>query len=248
MNRDFTQLAWSPQIEEDCRRLVRLAVFEDLDRGRTGRRSALVPEGATAAANIVARKAGVIAGLARLPSCSTKWTSRPSFTARAGRRRGRRRTTVVATLAGPARDLLTSERTILNLLGRLSGIATLTRQYVDAIAGTKARIYDTRKTTPGWRRLEKYAVHCGGGHNHRTGLYDAILIKDNHLAFGRAGERRAATRRPRPSSGPGSSSAKSLAERSAGRPDDDRRNRGRFARPARARCCRSGPTSSCSTT
>src|SRR5207302_195114 len=92
---------------------------------------------------------------------------------------------IVATLSGPARDLLTSERIILNILGRLCGIATLTRQYVEAVAGTKARIYDTRKTTPGWRRLEKYAVHCGGGHNHRTGLYDAILIKDNHLAFGR---------------------------------------------------------------
>ncbi|HEY2412634.1 MAG TPA: carboxylating nicotinate-nucleotide diphosphorylase, partial [Pirellulaceae bacterium] len=78
-----------------------------------------------------------------------------------------------------------SERIVLNVLGRLSGIATLTRQYVDAVAGTKARIYDTRKTTPGWRRLEKYAVHCGGGHNHRTGLFDAILIKDNHLALGR---------------------------------------------------------------
>ena len=90
---------------------------------------------------------------------------------------------IIATLAGPARDLLTSERTLLNLLGRLSGIATLTRQYVDAVAGTKARIYDTRKTTPGWRRLEKYAVRCGGGYNHRTGLFDAILIKDNHLAL-----------------------------------------------------------------
>jgi len=95
---------------------------------------------------------------------------------------------LIARLAGHARDLLTSERILLNLLCRLSGIATLTRQYVDAITGTKARIYDTRKTTPGWRRLEKYAVHCGGGHNHRTGLYDAILIKDNHLAFGREQE------------------------------------------------------------
>jgi nicotinate-nucleotide pyrophosphorylase (carboxylating) len=72
---------------------------------------------------------------------------------------------------------------VLNLLGRLSGIATLTRQYVAAVEGTKARIYDTRKTTPGWRRLEKYAVRMGGGHNHRTGLFDAVLIKDNHLAF-----------------------------------------------------------------
>ena len=72
---------------------------------------------------------------------------------------------------------------MLNLLGRLSGIATLTREYVRRIAGTNARIYDTRKTTPGWRRLEKYAVRCGGGHNHRTGLFDAMLIKDNHLAL-----------------------------------------------------------------
>jgi nicotinate-nucleotide pyrophosphorylase (carboxylating) len=80
---------------------------------------------------------------------------------------------------------LTAERLVLNLLGRLSGIATLTRKYVDAVAGTQSRIYDTRKTTPGWRRLEKYAVRCGGGCNHRTGLFDAVLIKDNHLAVGK---------------------------------------------------------------
>ncbi len=90
----------------------------------------------------------------------------------------------LATLHGPARSLLTAERWVLNFLGRLSGIATLTRRFVDAAAGTKARVYDTRKTTPGWRLLEKYAVRQGGGHNHRTGLYDAILIKDNHLAIG----------------------------------------------------------------
>ena len=89
----------------------------------------------------------------------------------------------VARFTGSARDLLTFERPMLNLVNRLSGIATLTREYVRRIAGTKARIYDTRKTTPGWRRLEKYAVRCGGGHNHRTGLFDAILIKDNHLAL-----------------------------------------------------------------
>jgi len=91
----------------------------------------------------------------------------------------------LATLAGPARSLLTAERILLNLVGRLSGIATLTRAYVDAVRGTRARIYDTRKTTPGWRRLEKYAVRCGGGSNHRLGLFDAILIKDNHLALAR---------------------------------------------------------------
>ena len=86
-------------------------------------------------------------------------------------------------MAGPARDLLTAERLVLNLLGRLSGIATHTRRYVDAVSGTAAGIYDTRKTTPGWRRLEKYAVRCGGARNHRTGLFDAVLIKDNHLAL-----------------------------------------------------------------
>src|SRR5438270_3198753 len=184
MNRDFTQLAWSPQIEEDLRRLVRLAVFEELDRGQDWTTICLVPEEAKAAANVVVRRAGVVAGLPAIgivldemeieADIHLLFQDGDAVTAEA----------IVAKIAGPARDLLTSERTILNLLGRLSGIATLTRQYVEAIAGTKARLYDTRKTTPGWRRLEKYAVHCGGGSNHRTGLYDAILIKDNHLAFG----------------------------------------------------------------
>ena len=86
-------------------------------------------------------------------------------------------------LRGNVRDLLTSERTILNILSRLCGIATQTRRYVDKIASGATRLYDTRKTTPGWRLLEKYAVHCGGGHNHRCGLYDGFLIKDNHLAL-----------------------------------------------------------------
>src|SRR5581483_1459334 len=85
-------------------------------------------------------------------------------------------------IAGPARSILTAERVALNFVQRLSGIATLTAQFVEAIKGTRAKILDTRKTTPGWRRFEKYAVTCGGGHNHRIGLYDMILIKDNHLA------------------------------------------------------------------
>jgi nicotinate-nucleotide pyrophosphorylase (carboxylating) len=185
MKRDFTQLAWSHLVQEDCRRIVRLAVFEDLDRGYDWTTVALVPEGATATANVVARKSGVVAGLqaARVAldemDITCQWEPRASDgdQVAAG--------TVLASISGSARDLLTSERTLLNLLGRLSGIATLTRRYVEAIAGTMARIYDTRKTTPGWRRLEKYAVHCGGGCNHRLGLYDAVLIKDNHLAVGR---------------------------------------------------------------
>lgn len=88
----------------------------------------------------------------------------------------------LARLAGPWCQMLAAERILLNLLQRLSGVATLTAQYVSAVAGTAARIFDTRKTTPGMRDLERYAVRCGGGHNHRSGLYDAVLIKDNHLA------------------------------------------------------------------
>lgn len=89
---------------------------------------------------------------------------------------------VIATITGPLAAMLAAERVLLNFLQRLSGIATLTNKYVKAIKGTNAKILDTRKTTPGWRQLEKYAVRCGGGHNHRMGLYDAVLIKDNHIA------------------------------------------------------------------
>ena len=88
----------------------------------------------------------------------------------------------IATIRGPLAAVLAAERVMLNFLQRLCGVAARTRAFVDAIAGTGARIYDTRKTTPGWRALEKYAVRCGGGHNHRVGLFDAVLIKDNHLA------------------------------------------------------------------
>ena len=95
--------------------------------------------------------------------------------------------TVVATVAGPAGSILEAERTMLNFLQRLSGIATLTRGYCRRVAGTSARIFDTRKTTPGWRALEKYAVRCGGGHNHRMGLSDQVLIKDNHIRLRAAG-------------------------------------------------------------
>jgi nicotinate-nucleotide pyrophosphorylase (carboxylating) len=92
----------------------------------------------------------------------------------------------ILNLRGQARAILTAERVALNFLQRLSGVATLTRLFVDAISGSKAKILDTRKTTPGWRRFEKYAVRCGGGENHRFGLYDMVLIKDNHLAALRA--------------------------------------------------------------
>ncbi len=132
----------------------------------------------------MARRRGVVAGLPGVAIALAavdprlRWTPRTTDGSAVGEAEQ------VGSIEGPARGLLTAERIVLNFLGRLSGIATLTRQYVDAVAGTVARIYDTRKTTPGWRRLEKYAVRCGGGWNHRGGLDEAVLIKDNHLALG----------------------------------------------------------------
>jgi nicotinate-nucleotide pyrophosphorylase (carboxylating) len=183
VKQDFSQVQWDEQTADDCRQLVRLAVREELDRTFDWTTVALVGQGKPGRAAVVARQAGVVAGLRaaelalREMDIQANWSPHveDGDTVAVG--------DTLAELAGSARDLLTSERLLLNLIGRLSGVATLTRRYVDAIASTGARIYDTRKTTPGWRRLEKYAVRCGGGTNHRTGLFDAVLIKDNHLAF-----------------------------------------------------------------
>jgi nicotinate-nucleotide pyrophosphorylase (carboxylating) len=182
--RDFKQIEWDEELADSCRQLVRLAIREDLDRGEDWTTVALVPEDALASADIVARNPGVIAGLRAAEIVIEQMDSRLTLTLHASDGADVDRDCRVATLSGPARSLLTAERPVLNFVGHLSGVATNTRQYVDQVAGTNARIYDTRKTTPGWRRLEKYAVRCGGGKNHRTGLFDAILIKDNHLAFG----------------------------------------------------------------
>jgi nicotinate-nucleotide pyrophosphorylase (carboxylating) len=189
MPKEYRQLTWDADVEHDCRQLVRLAILEDLERGHDWTTISLAGEEAQSAADVVARKPGVIAGLeaARITleemEIAAAWEPRVKDGAKVNRG------TIIARLQGSARGLLTAERTLLNLLGRMSGIATLTAEYVAAIAGTKARIYDTRKTTPGWRRLEKYSVRCGGGHIHRLGLYDGVLIKDNHLALGRQGSR-----------------------------------------------------------
>jgi nicotinate-nucleotide pyrophosphorylase (carboxylating) len=139
-------------------------------------------EGAPGTASIVTREAGVFAGRAVLDLLKEAYASR--LTVRVGVEDGAVLAggTTIATLVGSLRLLLGIERTLLNFLQRLCGVATLTRKYVDAVAGTGAKILDTRKTIPGWRQLDKYAVRCGGGHNHRTGLHDAILVKDNHLA------------------------------------------------------------------
>ncbi len=165
----------------DLSRDIRKWLAEDVGAGdRTT--DALVPDGATGHADILLREPGIVCGLDLLRQVFLVLDARVAFTAVAGD--GDRVTPgVVARLAGPARAILTGERLALNLLGRLSGIATLTRRYVDAVAGTRAVILDTRKTTPGLRVAEKWAVRCGGGANHRMGLHDAVLIKDNHLLF-----------------------------------------------------------------
>lgn len=186
MPQDFHQLDWDATVEDDLRQLVRLAVREDLARQYDWTTVALVGPDTQGRAAMVTRAPGVLAGLRAVPILIDEMQVAIDWQPLAADGDQIAGATVIAELVGQARDLLTCERPMLNLVSRLSGIATLTREYVCRIAGTTARIYDTRKTTPGWRRLEKYAVRCGGGHNHRTGLFDAILIKDNHLALAAA--------------------------------------------------------------
>lgn len=163
--------------------IVRGSLVEDLGRAGDITTDAVVPAGLKARMNFVARQSGVIAGLdcARIafalldPAIVFTQTVADGTTVEPGTR--------VATVEGPARGILTGERTALNLACRLSGIATATHSLVEAVKGTKAHIVCTRKTTPGLRTLEKYAVRAGGGSNHRFGLDDAVLVKDNHIAI-----------------------------------------------------------------
>lgn len=187
-SKEFRQIAWDEDVEDDCRQLIRLAVREDLGRLYDWTTVALVGETASGKARVVARQPGVIAGLPAARVALDEYDPQIEFEPRAADGDTVAAGQIVAELSGPARSLLTAERPLLNLLGHISGIATLTAEYVRAVAPTAARIYDTRKTTPGWRRLEKYAVRAGGGWNHRLGLFDAILIKDNHLALGATAE------------------------------------------------------------
>ena len=167
----------------DVERVVRGALEEDLALGPDVTTDSTVPATATSTGDVVPRSPGVLAGvpvaaavfdLVGGPSVDVVLRAHDGNAAVPGR--------AVLTVTGPTRSLLTAERTALNLIGRLSGIATLTHQWVDAVAGTGAAVRDTRKTTPGLRALEKYAVRCGGGVNHRMALGDAALIKDNHVA------------------------------------------------------------------
>jgi nicotinate-nucleotide pyrophosphorylase (carboxylating) len=178
---------------------VTRALAEDLGRAGDVTSTATIPEGTPARALVVARAAGVIAGLPLVAAAFQKLA--PEITIGAELRDGASvaAKTTLMQVAGPARAVLAVERTALNLLGHLSGVASATHEFVRRVAGTKLRICCTRKTTPGLRALEKYAVRCGGGFNHRFGLDDAMLIKDNHIAV--AGGIRAVLERARRAAG-----------------------------------------------
>lgn len=167
---------------ESCQRLVRLALEEDLGSGGDLTSAAVIPGDLTGQAVFVARAPGIVAGLPAAGLVFAALDANLKFEERCADGTAVKPGDPLATVTGPMRGLLSGERTALNFLQRLSGVATQTRRYVDAVAGLPARVLDTRKTLPGWRLLEKYAVRQGGGHNHRLGLYDGILIKDNHLA------------------------------------------------------------------
>jgi len=173
---------------EEVRELILLAKREDLGAGDVTSRL-LVEEGAVGAGTLVQKQVGIVAGLGIVEMICRLYDERlrveqvPGFHLDVieGRYSDARRTPLVR-IRGPLRSLLSAERLILNFLQHLSGVATHTHRFVKRVEGTGAKIYDTRKTLPGFRALDKYAVRCGGGHNHRTGLFDGLLVKDNHLA------------------------------------------------------------------
>jgi nicotinate-nucleotide pyrophosphorylase (carboxylating) len=162
--------------------IIRRALDEDIGAGDATSNS-IVPLEASMTGQIIAKQPGVIAGLDVAHAAYTLFDPRVNFQPRVQESQVVENRQVLASVGGSARSLLTVERTALNFLGRMSGIATLTRQFVDAVAGTSAVILDTRKTAPGLRLLDKLAVKRGGGGNHRMGLFDMILIKDNHIDF-----------------------------------------------------------------
>jgi nicotinate-nucleotide pyrophosphorylase (carboxylating) len=180
----------------DISQAIQRALAEDIGSGDVTT-DTIVPADASLRGRIVAKQDGVVAGLEIAKNVLLSLNAQINFTTNVVEGSKVTRGTVLADLDGPARALLTGERTALNFLGRMSGIATLTRQFVDAVSCTRAVILDTRKTVPGLRITDKLAVQLGGGQNHRTGLFDMVLIKDNHIDF--AGSITAAVERVRAS-------------------------------------------------
>ncbi len=165
--------------------LIEMAIAEDLGQGDVTS-ELLFKEGAAGEAHIVSREEIVVCGMDIAAEVLMRYDDKLKLRAHINDGEPAHAASRLATIEGPLRSMLSAERVVLNFMQRLSGIATTTSKYVRAVQGTSAKIYDTRKTLPGWRILEKYAVRCGGGCNHRLGLYDGVLIKDNHLAqFGK---------------------------------------------------------------
>lgn len=165
----------------EIRQAVRAALAEDIGGG-DATTLATVPKNLTARAVMRAREPLVVAGLDFAATAFRELSPKIKIQKKIRDGRHAKTRAVLLEISGPARAILSAERVALNFVQRLSGVATATAQFVGAVRGTQAGILDTRKTTPGWRRFEKYAVSCGGGKNHRLGLFDMILIKDNHLA------------------------------------------------------------------
>ena len=186
----------SSELPAEISQYITRALEEDIGSGDVTT-DTIVPANASLRGRIIAKENGVVAGLEIARQVMLSLDQRINFTAKVEDGTKVERGTVLADLHGPARALLTGERIALNFLGRMSGIATLTRKFVDAVSGTEAVILDTRKTAPGLRLTDKLAVRLGGGQNHRTGLFDMVLIKDNHIDF--AGSITAAVERVRAS-------------------------------------------------
>ena len=180
---DYPMVTADATLENDLRALVRLSITEDLRSTLDWTTVCLIDADRRGGCQIVPRQSGVCAGLATLSWIIEEFDADLEQECLICDGEALTPGEPIARIRGNVRDLLTCERTILNIISRMCGIATQTRQYVDRIASTPARLYDTRKTTAGWRMLEKYAVGCGGGRNHRSGLHDGFLIKDNHLAL-----------------------------------------------------------------
>jgi nicotinate-nucleotide pyrophosphorylase (carboxylating) len=174
----FARLVRFPELHA----LIESAKREDMGTAGDITSAALVPADAVATAQISARKAGILCGIPLLPLIAAAYDTRLEVAVPLPDGARLAPGDIIAELRGPLRSVLSAERVVLNFLTHLSGIATATARYVEAIAGTRAKIYDTRKTVPGLRGLQKYAVRCGGGFCHRIGLYDAVLVKDNHIA------------------------------------------------------------------
>ncbi|MEL7499810.1 MAG: carboxylating nicotinate-nucleotide diphosphorylase [Planctomycetota bacterium] len=200
MNQPTTDSTESPKrdaipfSEATCRdalKLIEMALVEDigsadLAQGIDCTTDAVVPESANAKAAFVSRETGVVCGVEVTKLALSNFSPKIELLVEIDDGQSVEPGQTIAVMSGTAHDILTMERTCLNFMCRLSGISSLANEFARRVAGTNAVVLDTRKTTPGWRRLEKYAVACGGGVNHRMGLYDAIMLKDNHLAFYRS--------------------------------------------------------------